>query len=155
MLLKRWEPFREIRRMDNTMDRMWRDVFRPAHRWPGYWGTDGRVAVDVYREEDNLVVRAALPGTKPEDLEVTVAENVLTIKGASRDEKEIKEEAYLHREHRTGSFKRTVSLPSDLEAEKAEASFENGILTVTIPRTEGSKPKLLKVNVKAPEGQKS
>ena len=154
MLLKRWEPFREIMRMDNTMDRMRREMFRPVYRSPRYC-TDGRVAVDVYREEANLVVRAALPGMKPGDLEVTVGENVLTIKGESRDEKEIKEEAYLHREHRTGSFKRTVALPGDLEAEKAEATFENGILTVTIPRTEGSKPKVLKVNVKTAEGQRS
>ena len=155
MLLKRWEPFAEFRRFDRGMDRVRGQTFRPFYMWPHYWHENGRVAIDVYRDADNLVVRAALPGVKPEDVEVTVADGTLSIKGEAKFEKEIKEDEYLHREHRYGSFHRRVALPRGLDAEKAEAAYDNGILTVTIPRHEESKGRLLKVNVKSPEENKS
>ena len=155
MLLKRWEPFTELHRLDREMDRMRRQTFRPFHTWPHYWHENGRVDIDVYQDADNLVVRATLPGVKPEDAEVTVVDGTLSIKGEAKFEKEIKEAEYLHREHRYGAFHRTVALPRELNAEKAEATYDNGILTVTIPRSEGSKHKPLKINVKAPEENKS
>ena len=155
MFLKRWEPLTELRRFDSNMDRMRRQTFRPFHTWPHYWHENGRLDIDVYQDADSLVVRATLPGVKPEDAEVTVADGTLSIKGEAKFEKEIKEEQYLHREHRYGAFHRTVVLPRELNTEKAEATYDNGILTVTIPRSEASKHKPLKINVKAPEESKS
>ena len=77
----------------------------------------------MYQETDHLVVRAAMPGVKPEDLEVTVADNALTIRGEAKIENEVKEEKYLHRERRFGSFKRTVALPEGTAAEDASATL--------------------------------
>ena len=155
MLLKRWEPFAEFRRLARGMDRFPGQTFRSFYTWPHYWYENGHVAIDVYRDADNLVVRAALPGVRPEDAEVTVADGTLSIKGELKFEKEIKEDEYLHREHRYGSFHRRVALPRELDAEKAEASYDNGILTVTIPRHEESKGRLLKINAKFAEENKS
>ena len=149
MLLKRWEPFAGLTKMDTDMDRMWRHMFRPHYTWPRLWGVDGHPAVDIYQDADHVVVRAALPGIKPEDMEVTITEDALTIKGERKDEKEVKEENYLHREHRYGAFRRAVALPLGLDAAKAKASYENGILTVTVPKTEGSRPKSLKIDVES------
>ena len=155
MLLKRWEPFAELRGLDREMDRVWRQTFRPFHTWPRYWHENGRVAIDVYQDADNLVVRATLPGVKPEDAEVVVCDGTLSIKGEAKFEKEIKEEEYLHREHRYGAFHRTVALPRELDTGKAAATYDNGILTVTIPRREESKHKPLKINFKASEESRS
>ena len=155
MLLKRWEPYAELKRMDHHFDRMWRHQFRPTYAWPRFSDTSGRVDVDVYQEADHLVVRAAMPGVKPEDVEVTVADNALTIRGEAKIENEVKEEKYLHRERRFGSFKRTVALPEGTAAEDASATYENGILTVAIPKTEKADPKALKIDIKVPEGSGS
>ena len=155
MLLKRWEPFAERRSMETELDRMWRHLFRPAYTWPRHWAHGGRVDVDLYQDADNLRVRAAIPGVNPEDMDVTISEHTLTIHGESKLEKEVKEEDYLHRERQSGAVRRVVALPRGLNAEKAEATYENGILTVTIPKTEEGKPKALKVEVKAAKGKKA
>ena len=154
MLLKRWEPFSELRRMEAGMDRLRGHMFRPTYVRQRLWATNGHVGIDVYEHEENLVVRASVPGVKPEELDVTVTEGALTIKGESKFASEVKEEEYLHREHRLGSFERTVALPKELEIGKANATFENGVLTVTIPHSEESKPKSLKINVAALKGEK-
>ena len=155
MMLRLWEPFAELRRMDAEMDRMWGHTFRPFRLWHRHGRLDGYVAIDVYHEDDNLVIKAALPGVDPEDTEVTFTEVTLTIKGDRRYEKEVKEEDYLHRERRVGTFRREVALPDNLDTEKAEATYENGILTVTIPRIAETKPKALKINVKSLEGKQA
>ena len=158
MLLKRWEPFseiREIRRYESDIDRIWRHMFGPIHTGPYNHDGYGRVAIDVYQDSERLTVSASVPGVKPEDLEVTVADDILTITGERKVEREVKkEEEYLHREHRFGVFRRTVSLPEGLDAGKAESSYENGILTVTIPKSEERKPKALKIVVKPAGGKK-
>ena len=148
MLLKRWEPFAGLRRYDSEIDRLWRHPIRALYTRPYYWGGSGQMSVDVYRDGENLVVRASLPGVKPEDVDVSFTDNALTINGESKLEREVKEEEYLYREHRSSSFKRSVALPDGLNTDKADASYDNGVLTVTIPTSEPSKRKSLKVNVK-------
>ena len=155
MLLKRWEPLGNPRRVEGEFDRIWRSAFRPAHFRRPVWGHDGQVAIDVYEEGDNLVVRATLPGVKPEDVDASITDNTLTIEAKSTLEEEVKEEEYLHREHRFGEFRRVVTLPRGLKADKAEATYENGVLTIRVPKAEEAKRKSLKINVKALEGKKS
>ena len=155
MLIRRWQPFGELKSMETELDREWNRAFRPFHARPRFWAVDGRVNIDVFWAGESLTVRASLPGVKPEDVEVIVTDDTLTIKGETKLEKEVKEEEYLHREHRHGAFRRAVALPHNLDTEKADASYENGILTVTIPKVEESKSKSLKINVKALEGEKS
>ena len=148
MLLKRWEPFAEIRNMSREQDRVWPQPTSPHYLWRRPRGEDEVGSIDVFRQGEDLVVRASLPGVKPEDLEVTIAENALTITGESKTETEVKDEDFIHRELRSGSFKRVVNLPKTHLTDKVEGSYENGILTVTIPKGEDSKAKTVKVNVK-------
>ncbi len=148
MLLKRWEPISSRAPFNGEMDRIRRHMFRPMYQGSRFWGGANDVTLDVYKEGDNLVVRASVPGVKPEEVDVTINEDTLTITGEAKSEKEVKNEDYLHREHRYGSFRRGVGLPHGYDAAKADASYDNGILTVTISRSEESKSKSLKVNVK-------
>jgi HSP20 family protein len=102
-----------------------------------------------------VVVKASLPGVKPEDVDITISGDTLTIKGETKTEEEVKREDYLYQERRYGSFSRTIALPSSLQTDKAEATFENGVLTLTIPKIEEVKPKTIKVKPKEViEGEK-
>jgi len=92
-----------------------------------------------------VVVKVAIPGVKPEDIDITVTGDTLSIKGEAKEETEVKRENYIRQERRYGAFSRSVTLPSGVETEKAEASFENGILTLNIPKAEEVKPKVIKV----------
>ena len=154
MILKRWEPVDELRRWDGGIDRIWRHMFQPVYIRPNARNLDGNTAIDVYHEGDNLVVKASLPGVDPKDVNVSIADRALTISTESSVENEVKEEDYVRRERRRGSFRRSVALPEGLNLAKAEASYENGELTVTFPASEETKPKTLKVKVKTQEGSK-
>ena len=145
--LIRWEPFEELISLREAMDRLFEESFvRPWSLWPSLW--EGTVPVDMYETEDSVVVTAAVPGVKPEDIDITVTGDTLTIKGEVKAEKELEKANYICRERRYGTFSRSVSLPAGLETDKAEATFENGILRLTIPKAEHAKPKTIKVKVK-------
>lgn len=157
MTLTRWEPFAELRRLDEAMDRMWREFFRPATFWPrALEAGDLYVPMDVYQTKDHLVVQVTIPGVRPEDVEVTFSGQQLSIHGEIKTGGEVKEEDYLLRERRMGSFTRTISLPDSVDTDKAEASYDHGVLTIRIPKREEVKPKSLKVKVaKTLEGAKA
>ena len=144
--LMRWEPF-ETRSLRERMDRLFDDFFRGPRLIP-WESAELAFPLDVYETEDSLVVKASLPGVKPEEVDISIAGDVLTIKGESRREEEVKEENYHRRELRCGSFCRSVALPSQVEHGKAEASFEHGILTVTLPKSEEVKPKAIKIKAR-------
>jgi HSP20 family protein len=105
------------------------------------------LALDVIENEDEYLVRASLPGLNPDDLEITYINNALTIKGEVKGENEVKESRYHLRERRYGSFARSILLPSNVSAEKIEAKYENGVLTLKLPKAEEAKPK--KIDVKS------
>jgi HSP20 family protein len=105
-------------------------------------------AVDIYETKDDVVVKASLPGVKPEDIEVSVVGDTLTIKGEVKEEKDIKEENYIRKERRYGSFCRSFTLPVSVDADKATAEFENGVLTLTLPKAEEVKPKTIAIKAK-------
>jgi HSP20 family protein len=108
----------------------------------------------MYQTANEVVVKAALPGAKPEEVDITITGDTLTIKGEAKVEEETQREDYFYQEHRYGAFSRSVTLPSGLDSDKAEASFENGFLTLTIPKSEQVKPKQVKVKPKgAVEGK--
>jgi HSP20 family protein len=139
----RWEPFREMTSLRDAMDRMFEEGFwRPPV--PFGWG-EGSLALDMYETEDKVVVKTAIPGMKAEDLDVSVTGNTLTIRAETIEEEEVKRERYLRRERRHGSYARSVTLPNGLEADKAEADYTDGILTLTFPKAEEIKPKTIKV----------
>jgi HSP20 family protein len=103
------------------------------------------LAVDMYETDQAVVVKTPIPGVKPEDLDISVMGNTLTIKGESKEDPEIKREQYLRHEIRYGKLSRSVTLPGGLESDKAEARFEDGILTLTIPKAEELRPKIIRV----------
>jgi HSP20 family protein len=103
------------------------------------------LAVDMYETMDEVVVKAALPGVKPEQLDINIAGDVLNIRGESNEETNDEQQDYIRRERRYGSFSRSVTLPSGLQADKADAKFENGMLTLKIPKSEQMKPRTIKV----------
>jgi len=143
--LARWEPFRDLISLREAMDHLFEESFvRPRAGWltPRETRT---LAVDMYTTDDAVVVKAAVPGVKPEDIDISLSGNTLTIKGETKAEEEIKEENYIRRERHYGAFSRTLTLPTPVVADEAEAKFENGILTLTLPKVEEAKPKVIKV----------
>jgi HSP20 family protein len=130
----------------DAMDKLFEDSFiRPPRTWAqGVLETP----VDMYQTENDVVVKAALPGVKADGVDIPITGDTLTIKGEQKDEKEVNEENYFYRERRSGSFQRTVTLPGGLDTSKAAADFEDGVLTLTIPRSEEQKPKQIQVKAK-------
>ena len=141
--ITRWDPYREMVRMNRLMDRWFEDMPR---MWLGEFdGGEGYVPLDLYETDDAVIVRATLPGVKPEDVEITITGETLTIRGESKHEEEQKKRNYYRQESWYGSFARSIALPSQVEADKAEAVFENGVLKLSIPKAEAAKPKTIKV----------
>jgi HSP20 family protein len=144
--LTRWEPWREMVTLRRGLERLFDEPFAPRSWMP--WRLDEfEMAVDIAEDENAYIVKASMPGVKPEDVEVTLQNNMLTIKGEAKEDKEFKEENYHVRERRYGSFMRSLSLPAIVKADKIEAKHEDGVLVVRLPKSEVDKPK--KIAVKA------
>ena len=144
--LTRWEPVREMMTLREAMDRLFDDAFtRPLNNREGGWSTP---AVDMYQTDDEVVVKVALPGFKADEVQINVTGDVLTLRGEVKQQEEKKERAWHLREQRWNSFERSIALPIDVKADRASADFENGILTVTLPKAEEVKPKTITVKAK-------
>ncbi len=143
-LTRRPSPFGELMTLRQAMDRLFDDtMFRP---FAGVAGTEyARLPLDVRTTPDALLVEASLPGVKPEDVEITVESGTLTIKAEESAESATDEGGWLVREISRGSVMRTVTLPTGLEADKAEATFEHGLLKLCIPKAERVKPKQIRI----------
>ena len=125
MLPVRWEPGRETLRLGRLVDRMMRHAIEPFGSWPALWDVHVRPALDIYETPEQVVVKAAIPGIKPEDMEVKVAGDALVIRGEAKEERGDREEHYLLRERRHGAFHRAVILPEGLDTDKTEAIEDN------------------------------
>jgi HSP20 family protein len=147
--LIRWEPFREMMTLRDAMDRLFEDSFvRPSRLlWPELGR--GELPIDMYQTANDVVVKASIPGLKPDEVDISITGDTLTIKGEHKEEKEAKEQDYLYRERRYGAFSRSLTIPVPVKTDKAEATFENGVLTLTLPKAEEVKPKQIKVKAKA------
>jgi HSP20 family protein len=145
----RWEPMREMLSLREAMDKLFEESF-VGPQWRPLWPADGgaTLAIDLYETGEALVVTAPVPGVKPEEVEITVTGSTLTVKGETKAEERSEHGNYLRQEVRYGSFQRTMELPVNVQANKAEAVFENGVLTLTLPKAEQVKPKSIKINVK-------
>jgi HSP20 family protein len=129
-----------------AMDRLFDDAFtRPINLRDGGWSSP---AIDMYQTDDEVVVKAALPGFKADEVQINITGDVLTIRGEMQHEEEKQERAWHIREQRWGSFERSVALPTTVTSDKASADFENGILTISLPKAEEVKPKTITVKAK-------
>lgn len=140
----RWSPLQEMANMREQMDRLFEDSFStPRLRWqePTNWG----LALDVSENESAFNVQASLPGVDPNDVDVTLTDNVLTIKGEIKADESIKQDQYHIRERRYGHFERSITLSIPVNADAIEAGYENGILSLSIPKAEEVKPKRIAI----------
>ncbi len=142
--ITRWDPFGEITRLRTAVDRLFDESFARPWRLLG-WEAEGVLPLDVYETENDLVVKASMPGVRPEEVDISITGDALTIKGEAKAEHEERKPNYYRQELRYGAFHRTLTLPVQVEADKAEATFENGLLTLTMPKAEAARPKTIKV----------
>jgi HSP20 family protein len=141
-LVRRTNPFGELISLRSAMDRLFEDSFvRPGNGASGEKG----LALDMYSTPDSFVVEAALPGVKPEDIQISILGDTLSISSDTSSETSREDEGYSYREIRRGSFSRTVSLPTGLKSDAATATFENGLLRLTFPKAEEAKPRQIQI----------
>lgn len=146
--LTRWEPFRGAATLQEQVNRLFNDVFERNHQDSSLstWAP----AVDIYETEHELVVKADLPDVDPKDLDIRVENHVLTIRGERKFEKKVNEDNYLRVERSYGSFSRSFSLSNTVNSEAIKADYQNGVLSLSVPKREEAKPKQIKVNVGTP-----
>lgn len=149
MALMRWTPPREMERL---MDEFFEKPFlRFRRNFPILSKFNGdemsHPAVDMYDNENEIVVKAEIPGVEKENVNISLTNNTLTIKGETKKEEEVKEEDYYYSERSHGKFVRTLSLPEEIDVDKVKADFKDGILEIHLPKTPEAKPKEIKVKV--------
>lgn len=139
MPIIRWTPMMpSVDDFDKLMD-----------EWPGMRGLGNFVpAMDVYQTKDDVVIETPLAGINPADINISVANDVLTVEGKSEHKSEVDDKNYYRKEIRSGSFHRSVALPTAVDGDRAKATYEKGVLKITIPKVERAKPKTVKVEVK-------
>lgn len=141
MAIRRWEPFAELASLREAMDRLFEET------WPRPFEMlrPGGLAVDMYETDKDIVVKANVPGVRPEDIDVSVVGDTLTIRGERKEEQRVERANYFYQERRFGTFSRTLTLPAPVQTDKADARFENGVLTLTLPKAEGAKAKKIEI----------
>jgi HSP20 family protein len=153
MSMTRWDPFESLMPLREAMNRLFEESFI-GPRFELFMSGGRTFPIDVYETQDHksYVIEASLPGFKPEEITITAAGNMLTIKAVKQQEKKVEKEAYVRRERYEGEMVRTVELPGAFTAESVEATFEHGILTLRIPKAEEVKPKHIPVKAKEAVG---
>jgi HSP20 family protein len=147
-----WKPFRELtpfvdfERMRREMDRIW-DVFFERGISRGEDGEGWLPSLDVAETKNEIVVKAEVPGMDPKDIDISLSDGLLTIKGEKKQEREEKEENYHLVERSYGSFARSIRLPKEIQSDKINASYKNGVLKVVLPKSEEAKKKEIKIKV--------
>jgi len=144
MAIERWDPFREAVSLRDAMNALFQESFVRPVSGSGLGGFV-TLPLDVSETENDFVVKGSLPGVKPEDVHITVHGDTLTIQGESKAEEEKKGERWHLRERRFGSFQRSLTLSTPVNPDKAQAHFEHGVLTLTLPKSESAKPRQIKI----------
>ena len=145
----RWQPMNEALSLRQAMDRLFEDSWVSNRAWGNLPGAWSEPTLDVYETPDTVVVQAAVPGVKADQVDITVQGNYLAISGQTKSDTQTEDKNYLRRESRTGTFSRMIELPAGLQTDRADAKFEDGVVTITFPKAEQIKPK--KITVQAVE----
>ena len=149
MAIDRWDPFGDVLSMRDTMDRLLRESFMPMRTNAGAWAP----RMDVMEDDEQYRVRLAMPGIKPEDVQINLEQNVLTVSGELRQEAAPSGARYIHQEHLYGRFTRSLALPAGVDAGNASADFEHGVLTITVPKAEAARPRRISISTSAAGSQ--
>ena len=147
MAIVRWEPFSNLLTAQRDFDRLFKEAFNPFVSEGDLSTRTWAPPVDIYENENDIVLKAELPGIEPKDVEVKVEDNTLYLKGERKFEKEVKNESYHRVERSYGSFARSFSLPNSISTDKVKAEFKDGLLTLTLPKREEAKPRTVKIDV--------
>lgn len=146
MAIIKWDPFRELESVRDSIDRFFE--VGPKGQLASLEEATFSPSVNIYEENNNLVVEAEMPGVKEDEVDIEVHDDNIQIKAEHKEEKEEKKRNYFTREVKFGSFSRTIPLPKDVNREKAEAEFKNGVLKIIVPKKKISAPKTLKLKPK-------
>ena len=145
-VLTRFEPFRELSTLQDRINRAFRESYREGGQDESLATSSFAPAVDVYEDEHNVTLKIEVPGIDEKDIDVSLENNTLTVHGERKIEKEEKEENYRRVESQYGSFTRTFNLPPTVDSEKVSATYDKGVLKVTLPKKAEAKPKQIKVS---------
>jgi len=144
----RWDPFHQLTSLRDEIDRLFESPFSALGEGLQPFMSGWSPALDLYDEKDNFVVKAELPGMKKEEIEIQLHDGVLTLSGERKRETKF-EGADTHRSERfVGRFQRTLTLPSQVDPDKVKATYQDGILTVTLPKSEAAKPKQIQIKTR-------
>ena len=143
--ISRWEPFRDMLSLRADMDRLFSSLFGGTHEErEGLWAP----IVDIEEDNDNITVKAEIPGMNKDDIKVSVQSNILTITGERKHESETKNKTFHRVERSYGKFSRMITLPTDVDSDNVKANYKDGILSITLPKPEADKPKQIDVEIK-------
>jgi HSP20 family protein len=146
-VLTRWEPFREFATLQDRINRAFRESYAGADRDESLTTSSFAPAVDVYEDEHKVTLKIEVPGIDEKDIDVRVENNTLTVHGERKIEKEEKDENYRRVERQYGAFTRTFTLPTTVDTDNVSATYDKGVLKVSLPKKAEAKPKQIKVNV--------
>ena len=141
-------PFRDFERMRSEMDRLWNSFFERG-TLRGEEGGEWLPSLDVAETKNEMVVKAEVPGLDPKDIDISLSDGLLTIKGEKKQEREEKEENYHLVERSYGTFTRSIRIPNEVQSDKINASYKNGVLKIVLPKSEGPKKKEVKIKVES------
>jgi HSP20 family protein len=147
MAIVRWEPFRDLLTTQDRFNRLFNETLGNVFGGEELAGRAWNPAVDIYETDQNLVIKAELPGIDPKDVDIRVEDGTLYLKGERKHEKDVKEGNYHRVERSYGSFTRTFSLPNSVDVDNIKADYKDGVLSLTMAKREEAKPKSIKINV--------
>jgi HSP20 family protein len=145
MSVVRWDPFKDLNLLQERMNHLFEEANRGWRAGEPSATTAWSPAVDIYETDSEIIVKAEIPGVDKKDIELSLEENVLTLKGERQFEKETKDENYHRIERAYGSFSRSFSIPAVVDEKKIEADYKEGVLTIRLPKTEKTKPKQIRI----------
>jgi len=148
MAVVKWDPFRDLISIQDRMNRLFEQTLSRSRGEEGVSATTWTPAVDIYETADTIVMKAELPGVAREDIQIQINDNTLTLKGERRFAKDVQEESYLRIERAYGSFHRSFTLPATVRQDKVRALFKDGVLELSLPKAEESKPKRISIEVR-------
>ena len=147
MAMTRWDPFRDLMSIQNEMNRLFGRTYGGdvGESTRGAWTP----ALDVFETQEKFVITMELPGVSPDDVDISVEDSTLMVRGERKFYSEQQEESFLRIERRFGEFTRSLTLPSTADAESIQASFDQGVLTIEVPKREEAKPRKISIKAKA------
>ncbi len=145
MTIMRWDPFRDLLDLQDRMNKLFEESFRRFRSTDLDLAGGFVPAVDIYETDNEIVLKAEIPGVSKEDIKIEVQDGVITLKGEKKVEKEVKEENYHRIERAYGSFQRSFSLPSNVDRDRIKAAYKDGVLEVVLPKKEEAKPREVKI----------